>query len=274
MRTRLSPSALSLLIPCVAISAIAVACTGHDTTSPVTPSSASSLSANPSSSTGNSTIGTNSHGGGSGGGSGSGSGSGGSGSGGSGSGGSGGTGSGGGSGSGNSGSGNGGNGGDNHGGPGHGDDNEPQNEVELTGTVSARTGACPTLTFSIGSTTFMTNTATTFRDPCTAVVNGAVVEVKGTRQANGTVLATRVHVEDRNDENEDENEVELTGTIAGKTGTCPTLTFSIGTTTFRTNAQTLFREACSALVNGDRVEVKGTREANGTVLASRVHVED
>ena len=273
MRTRLSPSALSLLIPCVAISAIAVACTGHDTTSPVTPSSASSLSANPSSSTGNSTIGTNSHGGGSGGGSGSGSGSGGSGSGGSGGTGSG---SGGGSGSGNSGSGNGGNGGDNHGGPGHGDDNEPQNEVELTGTVSARTGACPTLTFSIGSTTFMTSTATVFRDPCADVVKGAVVEVKGTRQTNGTVLATRVHVEDREDENEDENEneVELTGTIAGKTGTCPTLTFSIGTTTFRTNAQTLFREACNALVNGNRVEVKGTREANGTVLASRVHVED
>jgi hypothetical protein len=89
-----------------------------------------------------------------------------------------------------------------------------------------------------------------------------------------TAQEVKVQRNDDEDEDENENEVEVTGTIAGKTGACPALTFSIGTTTFRTDAQTLFREACSALVNGDRVEVKGTRQANGTVLASRVHVED
>jgi hypothetical protein len=251
----------------VAISAIAVACTGRDNASPVTPSSSSSLSAN-SSSSGDPAIGTSSHGGGSGSGHGGGSGSGGNS--GSGSGGNSGSGSGG-SGGGNSGSGN---GGDDHHGPGHDGDNGAENEVEMTGTITTRTGVCPTLTFSIGTTTFTTNNATVFRDPCADIVSGAVVEVKGTRQTNGTVLATRVHVEDREDENENENEVELTGTIAGKTGSCPSLTFSIGTTMFTTDAQTLFGEACSALVNGDRVEVKGTRQANGTVLASRVHVED
>ena len=54
----------------------------------------------------------------------------------------------------------------------------------------------------------------------------------------------------------------------------PGLTFSIGSTMFVTDAATLFREACSGLADGDRVEVKGARQANGTVMASRVHVED
>jgi len=151
---------------------------------------------------------------------------------------------------------------------------ENENEVEVTGTVAGRTGACPALTFSIGSMTFMTNAATLFRDPCTAVVNGAVVEVKGTRQANGTVLVTRVDLEDE-DEPENGNEVEVTGTIAGKTGGCPAVTFSIGSTTFRTDAATLFRDTtCAALANGARVEVKGVMQATGPVLATRIQTED
>src|SRR5262245_56564012 len=165
MHTRVTSSLVYLSFLVAAISLTAVACSGPDTSSPVTPSSSPSLSA---ASHGGSGSGSGSgHGGGSGGGSSSGSGSSGSGS----------SGSSGSTGSGSSGSGSGGD--DSR---GRGD----ENEVEVRGTVAGRTGGCPALTFSIGSMTFMTSAATQFRDPCTAIVNGAVVEVKGSRQANGT----------------------------------------------------------------------------------------
>jgi hypothetical protein len=39
--------------------------------------------------------------------------------------------------------------------------------------------------------------STSFRDiACTAIRNGTVVEVKGTRQADGSIAATRVERED------------------------------------------------------------------------------
>jgi hypothetical protein len=38
-----------------------------------------------------------------------------------------------------------------------------------------------------------------------------------------------------------------------------------------TNSATEFKDgACSSLTNGNRVEVKGTRQSNGSVLARRV----
>jgi len=235
MHTTLTSSLVRLFVLVAAVSVAAAACSGRDTSSPVTPSSSPTLSA---ASHGNSGGGSGHDGSGSSSGNGSGS----------------------------SGSGSGSGGDDHRGG-------SDRNEVEATGTIAGRTGGCPALTFSIGSTTFMTNAATLFPDPCTAIVNGAVVEVKGNRQANGTVLVTRIEVADNEDD--EENEVEVSGTIAGKAGGCPTLTFSIGATMLRTDAATRFRDTtCAALANGSRVEVKGTREAAGRVLATRIQMED
>jgi hypothetical protein len=65
--------------------------------------------------------------------------------------------------------------------------------VELKGVMSGKTGACPALTFTVSSTSVVTNASTQFRDvSCTSLANGNSVEVKGTRQSNGSVLATRV----------------------------------------------------------------------------------
>ena len=53
------------------------------------------------------------------------------------------------------------------------------------------------------------------------------------------------------------------------------LYFTLGTTTVKTDSSTAFKDvACSALTNGDRVEVKGTRQSSTLVLASRVSKED
>jgi len=150
--------------------------------------------------------------------------------------------------------------------------------VKLEGTISsAITGACPAISFTLGSRSVTTNASTKFDDTaCTALKQGDRVEVEGTSQASGSVLATKVEKEDDDDdEDEDENEVEVRGAISSAvTGTCPSIGFSIGSTSVSTNASTRFDDtSCSALKRGDTVEAKGTRQTNGSVLASRVKMK-
>ena len=81
--------------------------------------------------------------------------------------------------------------------PGNGDDHgnggDHNGQVQVSGAIAGRSGACPSIAFSLGSTSVATNAATEFKDvTCSALANGTRVEVKGTRQSNGAVLAARV----------------------------------------------------------------------------------
>jgi hypothetical protein len=79
------------------------------------------------------------------------------------------------------------------------DGRDDANEVELKGTVSALSGTCPSLTFTIQNTKVVTSASTSFREvTCAAIAGGTVkvVEVKGTRRSDGSVAATRVERED------------------------------------------------------------------------------
>lgn len=140
------------------------------------------------------------------------------------------------------------------------EDDEDADEVELKGAVAALSGTCPAVTFTIGTTTVRANASTTFDDvTCTALANGNTVEVEGARQTDSSVLAESVELESG------PNEVE--GRISGLTGTCPSLTFTIGTTTVTTSGSTAFSGVvCTALANGAKVEVEGT--LTGTTLAA------
>jgi GH24 family phage-related lysozyme (muramidase) len=147
-----------------------------------------------------------------------------------------------------------------------------QQEVELKGVVAAKTTTCPSISFNVGTTKVMTNSATEFRDAtCAALAVGDQVEVKGTRQTDGSVLATRVKVEKR----VEQQEVEMKGSVAApKTGTCPSISFNVGTQKVSTSSATEFRDTtCAALAVGNQVEVKGTRQTDGSVLATRVKAE-
>jgi hypothetical protein len=105
-------------------------------------------------------------------------------------------------------------------------------------------------------------TATTRIDGPIAV--GDLVEVKGVLQADGTILASRIHVEEAERKGA---EIEFKGVveevlpngyqIAGRT--------VIVTATTRIDGP---------IAVGDLVEVKGVLQADGTVLASRIHRED
>ena len=69
--------------------------------------------------------------------------------------------------------------------------------------LTATTG-CPVLTFMVGTTKVTTSASTVFDDVlCSALANGAIVEIKGTRQADGWIVATKVELEDDDDDDDD-----------------------------------------------------------------------
>lgn len=68
---------------------------------------------------------------------------------------------------------------------------------------------------------------------------------------------------------------EVEGAVAGLQGTCPSLTFTIGTTRVSTDATTQFRDGpCGQIANGTRIEARGTAQADGSIQAASVEVED
>ena len=75
--------------------------------------------------------------------------------------------------------------------------------------------------------------------------------------------------------NGQQNAAEVEGRInAGSlAGSCAAgnLSFQMGSTLVKTNASTQFKDAaCASLKGGDSVEVKGARQADTSVLATRV----
>ena len=72
-----------------------------------------------------------------------------------------------------------------------------------------------------------------------------------------------------------DNQRDLEGAVAGLSGTCPSITFSIRGTMVVTNSSTVFKEvACGKLRNNSTVEVKGQRRADGVLVASQVEADD
>jgi len=153
-------------------------------------------------------------------------------------------------------------------------------EVEGTINAGSLTGSCAAnnLSFMVGTTRVVTNASTQFRDgTCASLAAGTRVEVKGTRQADNSILAAEVEGNDDDDDDDDDDarEVRMTGAIVtgSLAGSCTasTLSFRISSTTIRTNSSTRFKDvACSSLRVGDRVEVRGLRQTDQSVLASRV----
>ena len=71
---------------------------------------------------------------------------------------------------------------------------DKQNKIEIEGTVAS--GTCAS--FVVNGTTITTDAATQFsKGTCANVVAGAIVEVKGSTQPDGTVRATEVKFKDK-----------------------------------------------------------------------------
>ena len=147
--------------------------------------------------------------------------------------------------------------------------------VGLRGVVTELAGECPALTFVVHGATVVTSGATYFKKgACEAVQNLVEVEVKGKRQADGSVLASQVRLEEHGEDEEEDSEVE--GTVADTpAGTCPEISFTVGTTTVTTSPATKFEGGdCSAVQQDVRLEAKGVRQADGSLLAFKVEIDD
>ena len=102
----------------------------------------------------------------------------------------------------------------------------------------------------------------------TGVEEGDRIEIEVRLEGGRVVVDSerRDHDDDEDDdEGEDEEETdefETGGTVSGLTGTCPALTFTLADRTVMTSRGTQFKDGCSRIQNGSRVEVEG--RLNGT----------
>ena len=163
-----------------------------------------------------------------------------------------------------------------------GNDNEggDDDDVEIQGVVAglgtqpnAGCTATPAgLTFTVGTTpakTVKTNATTAFDDvTCANLANGNLVEVEGTTQADGSILATRVELQSG------PNEVQGTISSLDNATSCPTKAFFIGTKKVTTTASTAYSgpggaaAACTDIAVGKVVEVEGTQQADLSITAA------
>jgi hypothetical protein len=103
---------------------------------------------------------------------------------------------------------------------------------------------------------------------------GNAVEVEGTAQADGSLYARKVKAEDGNENEPPESEVSFKGAIQGLSP------FVVAGRTVVTNGNTRILDknnsaiSFSALKVGQTVEVEGTTQSNGSVLAKKVKLDD
>jgi Domain of unknown function (DUF5666) len=144
-----------------------------------------------------------------------------------------------------------------------------ERKVEVEGQVA--TVNCPS--FTVNGVTVVTNTSTQFENGnCSTLKPGMKVEAKGTRQTDGSLLASKVEINgvQQPQPPQAQGEVELEGAVTAGTG-CSS--FTVRGVVVTTNASTVFRNGvCGDVKTGVKVEVKATR-TNGVVLASSVSIE-
>jgi hypothetical protein len=109
---------------------------------------------------------------------------------------------------------------------------------------------------------------------------GMQAEVGGASQSDGSFLAAKVEASNGNDaENDNDDahqETEVSGAVATVGASSFTLKDEHGTVTITVSNTTAFDgvKGIADLKVGLRVEVRGAKQANGSIAAQRVHVED
>ena len=144
--------------------------------------------------------------------------------------------------------------------------------------------------FQAGNWTIKTTDSTVIRHgsktvPFSDLKVGDHVQVRGTRDGS-TVTATEIKVEqagqggDNEDDDDDDNGADVSGRVSGllnsNSNSCPAIAFMIGNTKVRADQNTTYgsNTSCSAIKNDLKVEVKGTKQNDGSVLARRISLDD
>lgn len=145
--------------------------------------------------------------------------------------------------------------------------------VEGRSTVTAVSGTCPVLAFTVGGAVrVVTNASTRFEHgSCESLRVGVKVRVKGDMTTdNGEVIAEEVEIEGHPG---GRNGGRIEGLISALGGTCPALTLTVRGVAVTTSVSTQFDDvACGALAVGMRVEVEGDLQGT-TLVATKVERE-
>ena len=158
-----------------------------------------------------------------------------------------------------------------------GDDDDdgdgPDSSASIHGTLNALGGTKPALVLTVGTTTVRTDASTEVKrrgdvQTLDALKLGQSLHVVGTRQADGSLIARKIEIDD----DASGGEFEIEGSVGGLKGTCPSVQFTVNGFSIATSGTTTFEPAgaCAVLKSGDKVTVKGTRSADGSVAATRV----
>ena len=153
--------------------------------------------------------------------------------------------------------------------------------AEVSGAIDSLSGSASAFQFKIGSRVVKGGSATAFvgssNRPASfaELTNGSLVEVSG-QQGDGFIQATRIHVEDKDAGG---GEVSLRGTLTAIAGAKPNLVLTVGSTTVRTTGATEVKQhgkavSLDALKPGQSLEVEGTRQADGSIVAKTMSIED
>jgi hypothetical protein len=147
-----------------------------------------------------------------------------------------------------------------------------ESSASIQGVLTAIGGTKPALTLTVGGTTVRTSSTTEVQrrgdvQTLDELRVGQTLHVVGDRQSNGSIDARLIQIDD----DQTGGEFEIEGSLGGLKGTCPALTFSVNGFSISTNSATVFEGAtCAALKSGDKITVKGTKQADGSVLAKCV----
>ena len=146
-------------------------------------------------------------------------------------------------------------------------------DIELTGVIAGPiTGTSPNLTFTVAGTTVKTGSETVIqrkgdKDQTPAQLQvGMTVELTGGLLPDGTVVAKHIHIVG----DAVGGLFQMSGSMGSRSGTCPTISFSVSGYNIATTGATTFVPNCSSLSNGSKVKVIGIVQAGGTVNATRV----
>lgn len=152
----------------------------------------------------------------------------------------------------------------------------PQDDsASVEGIVSALGGTAPALTMKIGMTTVTTDAQTVVQrrgdvQTLAAIANGQIVHAVGVRQANGSLLARKLQIKDDGPD----GPFVIEGSLGGLKGACPAIMFGVNGFTVKTSDTTKYfpepGATCVDLKSGMKIEVEGTRQADGSVLAAKV----
>jgi uncharacterized OB-fold protein len=153
--------------------------------------------------------------------------------------------------------------------------------AELTGNIASISSGAITVTTGGGTTVIVKLSATTsirhgnITLAASDLKVGNHVEVKGALNADGSIAATSVKVEDTPGNDDHHESVEFSGTVSAVSST----SLTVGSTTAALTSSTVVKksgnDASIADIHvGQRVEVKADRDSAGHLTATRVTIED